>query len=297
MRPLAAIKNRKMDIEIAWRFFENNDVKKALDCFNVIIEQDKTSDYAFLGRGLCNHALLNIEASIADFTQSVELNPKCHEGFFNRGCIYLGKNEYVKANSDFKNAIDVYGENIDYFLNYVYANIQLKNHDVVIEYSLKLLEFDPTNLYAMEYLSHAMHETGEYEKSIEYSKKLSRKEPDNPDPYNNIGFSLLQMGKYKDAIKYFNTAIKLDPEFAYPYDNRGYCKYKLGQVEEGLNDIWHSLKLDPSNSFAFKYIGIIYAETGLIAEAISNLEKALELGYSEKYDNEAIELLEKIKSS
>ncbi len=109
---------------------------------------------------------------------------------------------------------------------------------------------------------------------IEAGKKMLESDPKDISAYNYIGYALLQQKKYEEAIKNFTQAISIDPYWDYPYNNRGYCKLQLGDLDNAFTDIFHAFEMNQDNSYAWRNMGTYFLKVNDLSKALEHLEEA-----------------------
>ncbi|HTE09456.1 MAG TPA: tetratricopeptide repeat protein [Chitinophagaceae bacterium] len=159
-----------------------------------------------------------------------------------------------------------------------------------------LIAAHPGNLNYRQNAAYINDELGNYDEATAIIDNLLEEQPGNADFLNNKGFNLLKQEQYAAAVPFFKKTIEIDPELAYPWNNLGYAKHRLGDSAEGLSLIDKSLELDKGNSYAYKNKGIVFLDQGNKAAAIKNFTLALKFHYTEKYGDEVLQLLDKLKT-
>jgi len=76
----------------------------------------------------------------------------------------------------------------------------------------KVLDEDPTNLVALQYLGDAYFKIGNLDKSEYYYDKVRRVQPDNLTVVENLGVIYANRGEYKKAVFQWNEVLKRSPE-------------------------------------------------------------------------------------
>jgi tetratricopeptide (TPR) repeat protein len=109
---------------------------------------------------------------------------------------------------------------------------------------------------------------------LEASEKLLESNPKDINAYNYIGYIFLLQKQYDKAIDHFTKAIDIEPYWEYPYNNRGYCKLQLGDIENAYYDLQSSYEMNPQNSFAWRNLGAYYLKVGDLKEALRYFEEA-----------------------
>jgi len=143
-------------------------------------------------------------------------------------------------------------------------------------------------------LAFLFEELGDYNAAAELLDKLLLKASNDEVALNNKGFNLFHFGKYFESIPYFEIAIEIKPDFAFPFDNLGFAKFKLGQIEVAFSLIDKSLTLDKGNAYAYMYKGKIFSALNNKPQAAENFNLALKYGFTKKYGDEVLKLLENL---
>lgn len=91
--------------------FTRQDLNGALIKFTQAIDVDETPEgyvaNAYYNRALVHSTLGDVDASIADYTAAIELNPQMHDSYLGRGISYRQIEETAKAGADFGKRIEI----------------------------------------------------------------------------------------------------------------------------------------------------------------------------------------------
>lgn len=116
------------------KYIEDKDYASVIDYCSSKIALDK-SDYLFFGtRGWAYIEIEEYDKAITDLTQSIELNSKYVQGWFNRGKCYYYKSDDKLALADFNKAllIEPKSSSINYYIGQIYACTE--NYEKSIEH-------------------------------------------------------------------------------------------------------------------------------------------------------------------
>ena len=250
----------------------------------------------YVHRGYAYFCTAEIEKAITDLTRAIELNEKADLAYWYLSQIYLHRTDYEKAREFIIKAVAIDNENFNYIGDYAIIEQNLKNYSKCIEQCNKILSYYPADTFALNNRGYSYLCLNDFKNAIADFERVLIETPNDNYCLNNLGFALLKNGEFKRSIKYLQAAIQIEPNFSYPYDNLGYLNFLDGDYDQALKNINKSLDLDPSNSWAFKNRAIIKLALGEKDSALTDLNQAKELGYSEDYDNEVNELIEKNKN-
>jgi tetratricopeptide (TPR) repeat protein len=133
--------------------------------------------------------------AIADYTKSIELDPKSASVYSARGYVYYYEKEYELAFADFSKAI----------------------------------ELDPKYALAYFYRGSAYNNKKEYDKAIADLTKSIELDSKNALAYNARGFAYSYKKEYNSAIADYTRSIELDPKHVLAYYNRAYAYEAKGE--------------------------------------------------------------------
>jgi Flp pilus assembly protein TadD len=277
-------------LSISEGFLDAHRFKQAIEyCDTANSKQPTSKGYEL--KGLANYALLNPEEALQNFSQAISLDPANHNAYFNRGMIWLEKQELENAKADFTQAHSLWAENLIYMLNLASVHLRLKELDACNQLCDTVLQREPHNFDALCYKADILVNRKQWTEAEKYYRYLIDFAPDDIYLLNNLGFSLTFLNKLQEAKVHYKKAIDLLPDFSYSWDNLGYIYYLEKNYDEALKLINHSIALDASNSWALKNRALVYLAQHNRDGARQDLLHALQLGYTQDYDNEVDELL------
>jgi tetratricopeptide (TPR) repeat protein len=154
---------------------------------------------------------------------------------------------------------------------------QRRNYDVAIEYINKALLVNPTDSHAYYNLGNIYKEKGLINEALESLQKAIDLDPNNVDAYNNKGLIHQEKDQLDEAIICFTKAIKLNPDHMVAYFNLGVVYKNKRLYDEAIQCFQKVLSLNPNIIAAYHHLGIIYQEREQIDEAITNYQRALQL--------------------
>lgn len=188
-------------------------VINAIETYSEKINQNPTSEDAYINRAYCNYLLGNFELAIEDYTSLIKINPKNEEFFLNRGYLYHISNKRSEALSDYESALQIKPD-------YAFA---LNNKGVVLS------------------------ELGKNEASLKAYNDAIAANPNYADAYYNRGNLKTKTNKNEEALNDYTSAIQLNPHDAASFNNRGVVKRKLNFNVGALSDFSIAIKLDPED--------------------------------------------------
>lgn len=177
---------------------------------------------------IATHNLIQLQASIdvnhsqlESLNEFIEENPHFAQGFASRGLYHFENGEYEASCRDFKKAIKIQPENIDYLFNLALCQDKLSNSERAEALFIRVLESDPGHSGA----------------------------------YFNLGNLQFKQNHLKEAISYYTIAHNLNPENIYILFNRALTYHKQGHVDKACEDMEEVRKSDHilANPFYQKY--------------------------------------------
>lgn len=253
----------------------------------------------------------NNKAAIASLTQSIELDPKNANAYYQRGLAYYEANQYQNAADDLTKVLQLDGNHANAYYYRGNTRFQLGDEQGAIEDYSQAIKLDATlkaafsnrgNLRSMigdeqgaiedfnkaiqidpemapAYLARCLSRSNidDQKGAIEDCTQAIRLDPTYANAYQNRGLARRRVNDIQGAIEDFNVAIQLDPAEADPYYNRGIAREELGDKKGALEDFSQTIFLDPGHTLVYYDRGLTHASLGNIEDAIADFEKAAKL--------------------
>jgi tetratricopeptide (TPR) repeat protein len=101
-------------------------------------------------------------------------------------------------------------------------------------------------------------------------------EPENADALNYLGYTWVDRGEnLKRAFDMIRKAVKLEPDSGAIIDSLGWAHYKLGEYQEAKVQLEKAVELSPSSATIVDHLGDVYWKLGRYREAGYQWERAL----------------------
>ncbi len=282
-------------LDIGCRLVDNFKYQEAIEYFSTAIQLHPTDPKGYDLKGVSLFRLLKIDDSISEINKAIACDPTFHLAYFHLSEICIEQNDFTSADNYCNQALKIEPKNDLYQSTLAFIKLQLNENKLCIEICDQILNFNPIDIYALEYRGNAFMNQNEFRKAIIDFETLYANTIVNSLTLNNLGYAYSKIDNIKMSKKYLLSAIELDPEYSYPYDNLGYVYMLEGNYTKAHQLIDKSIELDPTNSYAFKNKGLVYFKQNDFENAIANLEKAKALRFDLYYGNEVDELLNKIQ--
>lgn len=199
----------------------------AVDELTERVEASATAENYHL-RGVALLAHREYDRAIADFTQSLSLQPQNAGALNNRGqCHYLRQN-YAEAIRDFSAA----------------------------------LKQDPKNFLARNNRALAYIATRDWKAARSDLQDALQQVPDYPEALNNRGVVHQKMGLHDEAVKDFTAALKVDPRYTDALGNRAYTYRLQGDFSRAIADLEKAIAIRPGTYEAVNDLAWLLATAG-----------------------------------
>lgn len=137
-------------------------------------------------------------------------------------------------------------------MNIIETLYEWKGYTEEVQSYIDILEKNyPTDSDALILIGNIKSDVEGYEKGIEYFNKVLEKDPNNALAFNYIGVNLYYLERYDEALEYFNTAIANDKELQIAYSNKAELLYSLSEndqliqfVDESMDEVNKDLQYD-----------------------------------------------------
>ncbi|MFB0535167.1 MAG: tetratricopeptide repeat protein [Anaerolineae bacterium] len=218
---------------------------------------DQSTVYFY--RGLAYYCKGDYDRAIADYDQTIRLQPNCDAcAYNNRGNAYADKGDLDRAIADYDQAI----------------------------------QLQPDLAAAYNNRGTAYGQKGDYDRAIADFDWAIKLQPDLAEAYNNRGLTYRRKGEIDRAIADYDQAIQLQPDYADAHFNRGLAYADDGDNDHAIADFTKAIKLEPDDAGAYYNRGLTYKQNGQENKAIADFEKCLELNNDPYWRQQAEEQLQ-----
>jgi len=129
----------------------------------------------------------------------------------------------------------------------------------------------------------AYERTKQWDKAEVDFKRVLEIDPDNADALNYLGYTWVDRGEnLTEAFDMIRKAVKLEPNSGAIIDSLGWAHYKLGQYAEAKIKLEEAVALAPSSATIVDHLGDVYWKLGRYREAGYQWERALEFDPTDK---------------
>lgn len=183
----AALNPQLRDYAQAFRYYLDRDYERAIETFNIVIQNGINLMNAYSDRGNSYFHIGEFEKAIADHAEAIRLSPNFYGNYTNRARVYIQIEQYDMAIADCEQAIRLYP---NYYASYI--------------------------LRAFIY-----YQEDDFSRAIPDFSQAIQLRPDYVDLYLFRGDCYLQIGDYDKATADIDMALKLDPGNEDARDLRG----------------------------------------------------------------------------
>jgi len=151
--------------------------------------------------------------SVTLFQHTLSVTRDNYEIHNNLGVVYFDQQQYEKALSHYKRALQIKPGYAIVYNNVGKVLLATGDIDGAIEQFSIALQKNATLTYAKRNLADALINKGEYARAVYYYKELLIGHPDDPELHNNLGVALAYMGEKGEALAHFKTALQIKPDY------------------------------------------------------------------------------------
>lgn len=132
----------------------------------------------------------------------------------------------------------------------------------------KLLEHEPDNAAATQFLGLVRHSQGRDEEALALLERARDLMPDEPGVLMNLGNVLLESGRAEDALAAYRRMLELAPENSRAWNNMGVLLRTLGHVDLAEEALRKAIAIDPNDAGPWHNLGNLLLSTDRIGESV-----------------------------
>lgn len=202
----------------------------------------------------------NIDQSLAHYQKAVQLNPENTEFLKNLADILYSESKDVeRALAIYDKILSICPDHMDTLMVAGHIRVSLENFDEAMRHYTRILEIEPSNATAKQYVDRIRCRKGVQE--TEYSAESA---------YQNCQ-ELVSRGNLIEGIACLERLVQQHPDFAIAYNDLGVLYYQRGDMARCVKNYQKAIEIDPQNSIFKKNLADFY----LIEEGA--VEKAMEI--------------------
>ena len=189
----------------------------------------------------------NPEQAIAYLAATLEKHPDNTEFLLYMGSLYEEQEQFAAAEQVLLKgiAIDPGHVRLHFRLGVVYDKWQRKEDS--IREMKKVIELDPENANALNYLGYTYADMGIHLREAEMLiKEAMKHKPDDGYITDSLGWVYFKMGRYEEALTYLTKAAELTPDDPIIMEHVGDAHAKLNDAENAVK--FYRLSLEKGNT-------------------------------------------------
>jgi len=271
--------------EAGYNEISNYDFYTALESFDAAVEHNEEPQLIARGRGIAQYYLMNYEASVNYFLESLSYTSGILEDINFDTNFYLAQS-YEKM-GQYENAIDAYSSIIDIHTKDIMAHylrgtdyLIIGNHDAAIEDFDIALKNDENNYDLRIEIAGRLSENYYEEEGKKYLQNFLVEKEKKLNSYDK-GRIYYYMGEYEQAKGFLDDARDDDDQNTALFLGKTY--QKLGDYNYASSVYLSFLKRHPDNAIIYNELGVCKIESRMYPEAL----EAFEAG--RKIENNGIE--------
>ncbi len=194
------------------------------------------------------------DEAVAQLEKMLTGSPDDRDVYLSIAQIYSQARDFTKAEAAINKALSLSHNPEDqeyarFMLGSVYE--RQKKYDLAEEQFKKVLEVDPLNDAAANYLGYMLADRGvRLDESVRYIKDALKIEPNNGAYLDSLGWAYHKMNRNDMAQEPLEKAVKLIPDDPTIREHLGFVYLALGEKARALQEWEHALKFDHKGSTA-----------------------------------------------
>lgn len=231
-------------------FEARGDRAQAIEDFSEVINLDFHRVLNCANRVLLHTRLHQFDEGAAVARETLPLNRRLARAYFLRGRAYAEQAEQARAVADFTQTIELEPDNSAAFVQRGDAYFKTGDQGRAIADYSAALRLDPDKASSWSKRGEAFHRQGDYDQALaDFTESLQRA-PECAASFAGRGAVHWDKGEHEQALEDYNRAIHLDPHCPRFHVQRSMIHAARCDYERALADFGKALALDPRNYFS-----------------------------------------------
>lgn len=209
------------DLQQALDSFKAGDYQKAIDAFNLVLEQDNNNPNVLNNIGLCYSKLAKDDLASEYFIKTLSFNPKSVQTYINLADVYYRNKNIIEAINLLENGVTLMPQEIalKHYLSRFY--VEDCRYDLAMDQLFEILDIDEDNLDAYWDLGNIQFELGDYDSAVENYENVLEKVTDNAVLYYQTAIAYEANDNIDKAISNHLKAVSVNENFHPSYKKLG----------------------------------------------------------------------------
>jgi len=241
------------------------------------IKNNKMKAGALRLRGTYLYLANSMDAAIADFEESLKLDPENIQTHIKLASCLLEKGELEPSLELFDRAAMISSDDPDLYYHRAHIKFMLNQYEDSIEDYKKSAELDSSFVFCYIQQGVAYYRNGSTPTAIKTFEDASKKFPNSPDLHNYYGEILMDLQRFDDAMNEFDKASKVAPQLPFSYVNKAILYQQKMDLLNSEKFVRKAIEVDPECDIAHVQLAQICLQKHDIAEAVEEYGKAIEV--------------------
>ncbi len=232
------------DLQTALDAFKAGDYEKAIDAFNLVLEQDNNNPNVLNNIGLCYSKLAKDDLASEYFIKTLSFNPKSVQTYINLADVYYRNKNIVEAINLLENGVTLMPQEIalKHYLSRFY--VEDCRYDLAMDQLFEILDIDEDNLDAYWDLGNIQFELGDYDSACENYENVLEKVTDNAVLYYQTAITYEANDNVDKAISNHLKALAVNENFHPSYKKLGILFMARNDNDSALEYLQDYLNFD-----------------------------------------------------
>ncbi|MCB9771759.1 MAG: tetratricopeptide repeat protein [Candidatus Omnitrophica bacterium] len=217
--------------------------------------------------------------SFTFWNYTVKHSPESFVAYNNRGRIYVSREQYDLALADYQESVRI---NPTY--SKVHKNLAMiyertgDTKEAILEYT-KAIESDSNYSGAYNNRGLLFEKEGKIPAALEDFSRAIASDPDYVLGYGNRGMLYVRLGEFDKGLADLSRAIKLAPNYPDAYSYRALCYLHMKLTDKARNDCQKVFKWQQVSANAYFNCSQVFYELGIYDMSLMSAERARKAGY------------------
>lgn len=224
--------------------FKAHDYQKAIDAFNLVLEEDNNNPNVLNNIGLCYSKMAKDDLASEYFIKTLSFNPKSVQTYINLADVYYRNKNIVEAINLLENGVTLMPQEIalKHYLSRFY--VEDCRYDLAMDQLFEILDIDEDNVDAYWDLGNIQFELGDYDSAVENYENVLDKVNDNAVLYYQTAITYEANDNVDKAISNHLKAISCNENFHPSYKKLGILFMARNDKESAIEYFQDYLNFD-----------------------------------------------------
>lgn len=262
---------------ISWAYHELGDYKKSLEYIEQSLLMLPNTNIEFTNKGNALYGLDRGDEALVCYDLAIDFDELSEYAYYGKGIIYYDNKQYKEAIKEFDTYLSIDSDDVEAVRKKIYSHLGLYENQEAIDFVEGFVERNPESYDAYQIKGEVLESTGEYDEIKAFYEKMREKFPEHLEAQMKLGELYYDYKQYDLSLDYYNKLLLAHPDDMDIYIWIIRNNNAMGELGQAKSNYAKAVTIDDSYTELHTTMGNILKDNSFYLESIEYFDKSIKL--------------------